>query len=145
MIREMKESDLEEVCRMEQEYFSIPWSEKSMADSLKQENNVYLVAEFEGKIVGYCGMWGIAGEGQINNVAVDKAYRGRKIATEILKHSIEEGRRKALMEFTLEVRESNLAAIALYEKIGFEHAGIRKNFYDKPKENAVIMWLCNKM
>lgn len=141
LIRNMQESDLDEVCRIEQESFSMPWTKEAMAASLKNENNVYLVAEYAEKIAGYCCMWGIAGEGQINNVAVDKAYRGKGIAQKMMKAFIEEGRKKNLTEFTLEVRESNLAAIRLYEKIGFKKEGVRKDFYDAPKENAVIMWL----
>ena len=86
-------------------------------------------------------MWGIVGEGQINNVAVDASYQGRGIASKMMKALIEEGSRKKLTEFTLEVRESNIAAIRLYEKTGFQKEGIRKNFYDAPKEDAVIMWL----
>ena len=141
IIRKMQESDLDEVCKIEQESFSIPWTREAMADSLKSENNVYLVAEYAGKIVGYCGRWGIVGEGQINNVAVDASYQGRGIASKMMKALIEEGSRKKLTEFTLEVRESNIAAIRLYEKTGFQKEGIRKNFYDAPKEDAVIMWL----
>ncbi len=140
-IRQMIESDLNEVCRIEQESFSMPWTKKAIADSLKNENNVYLVAEYAGKIAGYCGMWGIAGEGQINHVAVTQAYRENGIASKMMKVLIEEGCKKNLTEFTLEVRESNLAAIRLYEKTGFQKEGIRKGFYDAPKENAVIMWL----
>lgn len=141
LIRKMVVNDLEEVCKIEQESFSMPWTKEAISDSLKNENNVYLVAEYAGRIAGYCGMWNIAGEGQINNVAVDKAYRGKGIASKMMKVFIEEGRKKNLIEFTLEVRESNLAAIRLYEKAGFQKEGMRKDFYDSPKENAVIMWL----
>lgn len=141
LIRKMQEKDLDEVCRIEEETFSIPWTKEAMAASLKNEDNVYLVAEYNGKIAGYCGMWGIAGEGQINNVAVDKCYRGKGIAFRMMKAFIEEARKKNLTEFTLEVRESNLAAIRLYEKSGFKKEGVRKDFYDSPKENAIIMWL----
>ena len=141
VIRKMQESDLEEVIKIEQASFSMPWTKEAMADSLKNENNVYLVAEYAGKIAGYCGMWGIAGEGQINNVAVDLPYRRKGIAYQMMQAFIKEGCKKNLTEFTLEVRESNTAAIRLYEKIGFQNEGIRKNFYDAPKENAVIMWL----
>lgn len=141
VIRKMQESDLDEVIEIEQASFSMPWTKEAMADSLKNENNVYLVAEYAGKIAGYCGMWGIAGEGQINNVAVDQSYRRKGIAYQMMQSFIEEGCKKNLTEFTLEVRESNTAAIRLYEKIGFQKEGIRKDFYDAPKENAVIMWL----
>lgn len=141
VIRKMQESDLDEVIEIEQVSFSMPWTKEAMADSLKNENNVYLVAEYAGKIAGYCGMWGIAGEGQINNVAVKQSYRGKGIASQMMQAFIEAGCKKNLMEFTLEVRESNTAAIRLYEKIGFQKEGIRKDFYDAPKENAVIMWL----
>lgn len=141
IIRKMTETDLSEVCAIEQATFSDPWSEEDFRSSLKEPGNGYLVAEEEGEIAGYCGYWGIAGEGYIYNVAVKKEYRRQRIGYQMLKTLLDESLGRGITSFTLEVRRSNEAAIRLYEALGFESAGVRKDFYTKPKEDAVIMWL----
>ena len=141
MIRSMTEGDLAEVCVIEQETFSDPWSEDDFRSSLSEANNGYLVTEIDGRIVGYCGYWGIVGEGYIYNVAVKKEFRRHQIGYQMLKTLLEESESRGITSFTLEVRSSNLPAIHLYESLGFKRAGIRKDFYAKPKEDAVIMWL----
>jgi len=141
MIRKMTEADLSDVCSIEQETFSEPWSEEDFRNSLLEEKNGYLVAEIDNKIVGYCGCWGIAGEGDIYNVAVKKEYQRQQIGRSLLTKLIEISMERGITAFTLEVRASNAPAIQLYESLGFEQAGIRKDFYSKPKEDAVIMWL----
>ncbi len=139
-IRAMQEQDLEQVCAIECDNFSMPWSRQSFLDSIHNSDHIYLVAEQQQQIVGYCGIWGIVGEGQITNVSVKKAFQRQGIAKALLGACLEKGKKMGLISYTLEVRESNSSAIALYETFGFEQAGIRKNFYDKPKENAIIMW-----
>lgn len=145
IIRHMKETDLPAVYDIEYSIFSMPWTIKDFQDSLKDENNLYLVVEEKDEIVAYCGLWGVAGEGQINNVAVKENYRRFGIAYAMLKELIEGGKKKGLTDFTLEVRVSNLPAITLYHKLGFEDAGIRKKFYEAPTEDALIMWLRQKV
>jgi len=140
LIRNMTETDLSEVCAIEQETFSDPWSEEDFRGSLHEANNGYLIAEIDENVVGYCGYWGIAGEGYIYNIAVKKEYRRQQIGYQLLKKLIETSQDKGVDTFTLEVRSTNEAAIHLYETLGFERAGIRKDFYSKPKEDAVIMW-----
>ncbi len=141
VIRKMTQEDLEQVSLIEQEIFSEPWSKKDFLSALQEAKNGYLVAEFGGEIAGYCGYWGIAGEGYIYNVAVKDRFRRNKIGHQMLKTLLKEAESRGITSFTLEVRASNVAAIGLYEALGFEQAGIRKDFYTKPKEDAVIMWL----
>ena len=119
--RLMSEGDIKQVAAIEKEIFSLPWSEKSFLDSLKNENTVYIVAE-------------------ISNVAVKKNFRRKNVAENMLNKLFYECGKKGVSDITLEVRETNVPAISLYEKLGFEEAGIRKNFYEKPVENALIMW-----
>ena len=140
-IRKMTETDLPEVCKIENESFSDPWSERSFRDSLMDEKNGYLVAVVDGKIAGYCGLWGIAGEGDIYNVAVKNEFRRKHIGEALLKTLIQQSIERGITSFTLEVRASNEPAIKLYESLGFHGVGTRKDFYTKPKEDAVIMWL----
>lgn len=141
IIRQMLLEDLEQVCEIEEQIFSKPWSQKGFKDALNKTNNIYLLAEIDKMIVGYCGLWNIAGEGQITNVAVKEEFRNQKVGTVLLSRLIEEGRKKQITTFTLEVRESNQYAIRLYQYLGFKSFGIRKDFYQAPKENAIIMWL----
>jgi ribosomal-protein-alanine N-acetyltransferase len=137
----MKEEDLPEVHEMESNIFSKPWSLTDFKESMKKPHNIYLVVEERSEIVAYCGLWGVAGEGQINNVAVKKVLRGQGIGHNMLKELIDLGKKQGLVAFTLEVRAGNLTAISLYRRLGFLDAGIRKNFYEAPTEDALIMWL----
>ncbi len=137
----MTEADLSEVCAIEQETFSQPWNQEDFRSSLYNPNNGYLVAEVEGNVIGYCGYWGIAGEADICNVAVSKEFRRQQIGLQMLKDLIKIATDKGIASFTLEVRSSNEAAIRLYQSLGFIQEGLRKDFYSKPNEDAVIMWL----
>ena len=142
-IRQMQKEDLEEVTALEGSCFSMPWKYQDFEEVLSNPNRVYLVAhlENESKIIGGCMLTHIAGEGDISNVAVDAGYRGNHIASDLLKELLDYGKTKwNISAFTLEVRSQNTAAIKLYENAGFESAGIRPNFYDKPKDDALIMW-----
>lgn len=141
MIRIMKPEDAAQAAVIEKEVFSLPWSEKSFYDALLKEDNIYVVAQEGEKIAGYAGVWGVFGEADITNVCVAPDFRRKGIAEEMLKFLIAEGRKKKIDIFFLEVRESNHAAISLYEKLGFQRIGMRKNFYEKPVENGVVMSL----
>lgn len=143
-IRYMEESDLDEVTFLEESCFSTPWKRQDFADVLTNPDRIYLVAEQEGKILGgiMLSMIPSVHEGDISNVAVFEEYRCRKIASQLLEKIIRIGKEEyGINEFTLEVREKNDAARGLYEKAGFISEGIRPDFYDNPKDNAVIMWL----
>lgn len=140
-IRPMEAKDLKQVTAIERETFSVPWSEKAFADSMDLPYTLYLVAETpEGRIAGYCGLYQVFSEGEITNVAVAFAQRRQGVAETMLTRLLEQGKQMGIESFFLEVRQSNLAARRLYEKLGFSGNGIRKNFYEKPREDAVIMW-----
>lgn len=145
LIRKMEEKDIKEVYEIELNSFTQPWRYQDFQTAVLKPDqyyiNLYMVAEEEGEILGYCGLWGVAGEGQINNVAVKEEHRGKHIGYVMLKGLIQKGMEYGLAAFTLEVRRSNMFAITLYENLGFQDVGIRKNFYDYPKEDAIIMWL----
>lgn len=140
LICKMKPEDLGAVCEIERENFSLPWSEKSFSDSMKREDTVFLTAFFDGRIAGYIGCYCIAGVGEITNVAVSASVRRKGIAARMLETLFAEGKKLETEEFFLEVRESNAGAIAFYSHMGFVTEGIRKNFYERPVENALIMW-----
>lgn len=138
-ISPMTEADVEEVAAIEKRIFSLPWSKQAFSDSLRLENTIYLTIRAEGKVAGYCGMYQSFSEGEIVNVAVDEKYRRQQAGRTLLQALLLEGEKRGVTTFLLEVRESNQAAIHLYESLGFTKAGMRKNFYEFPTEHAVIM------
>lgn len=138
--RWLRKEDISAVSKLEKETFSMPWPAESFLRMLEKEDTTYFVAEEDGRILGGCGLLLIAGEGNITNVAVFPEARRRGVATGLLTYLMSEGDRAGLTAYTLEVRVSNEAAIALYEKLGFVSEGIRPNFYEKPREDAMIMW-----
>lgn len=139
-IRKMKEADIEAVAGIERRIFSMPWTEQGFRSSLNSEDTLYLVVDNEDQILGYCGFLQSFDEADITNVAVAPEMRNSGIGFAMLTELMQQGRTRGIERYTLEVRAGNAAAIHLYEKLGFESVGIRKNFYDKPKEDAVIMW-----
>lgn len=139
IIRRMKEEDAPQVALIEADNFSVPWSEKSFREAAVKTETIYVVAEEDGEILGYAGAWCVFGEADITNVCVRKVSRKQGIGTKMLQFLIEEGVNVKIKTFFLEVRESNSAAISLYEKFGFQKIGVRKNFYEKPVENGIVM------
>lgn len=140
VIRPMEEADVEAATGLGEEAFSMPWSADAFHKVLQDKNSVYVVAQVNRQVVGMCGVTNILGDGDINNVAVTSAFRGQGIASAMLQEMIRLGEEKGIQDFTLEVRVSNQAAIHVYEKLGFVSEGIRPGFYDKPREDAMIMW-----
>lgn len=140
VIRKMQKSDLQEVCKIEKDNFSLPWSERSFIESMERNDTVFLTALAGEEVAGYIGCYCIAGTGEITNVAVKDTCRRRGIGAMLLEGLYKAGETLDTREFFLEVRESNEAAISLYSRQGFVKEGIRKNFYEKPVENALIMW-----
>jgi len=128
-------AELEKVC------FSQPWSLDSLLGELLNPNAVYLTAMRGEIVLGYLGMHQIIDEGYINNLAVAPGYRRQGIANTLLRELINHAREQRLAFLTLEVRASNKEAIALYGGLGFAPAGLRKNYYTIPAEDAVIMTL----
>ncbi len=138
-VRPMREEDIEGVVAIENETFSIPWSAKSFLDACKEEYNIYLVCEIDGEIAGYCGLWTVMGEGNITNMAVAQKYRKHGIGTALMQAMEMLGQKMDVSIFFLEVRAGNVVAQKLYEKMGYREIGRRKGFYEKPKEDALVM------
>ncbi len=140
IIRDMEPYDAEAVSRLEEAAFSMPWSRQDFLEMIEKPDAAYYVAELDGEVVGGCGLLLIAGEGNITNVVVAENHRNCGIGEALMKHLLADGKQRGLHAFTLEVRISNTVAIHLYEKLGFESAGVRPHFYEKPTEDALIMW-----
>lgn len=145
IIREMTWDDLDEVMVIENENFSVPWTETGFFTFLMRQDALFLVAEEENtkEVVGYCGIVMAADEGDITNVSVKKELQGQGIGTLLVKELEQRMQEFGVVSIFLEVRQSNIPAITLYEKQGFERMGIRKNYYTDPVEDAITM--CRKL
>ena len=140
VIRKMEEQDLAEVAKLEEENFSMPWSVDSFRELVSHPDALYLVAIDRDSVCGTCGVRNISGEGEVTNVVIREEYRGSGLGQKILTELLRQGAEMGIEAFTLEVRKSNATAIHVYEKLGFVSEGIRPHFYEKPDEDAVIMW-----
>lgn len=138
-IRRMRESDLEQVAAIAAAVFVSPWSRQGFAEALPMENACFLLAVENDLVLGYCGLYMAADEGEIINVAVSPKFQRQGIADRLLEELLTEGNRNGVHRFFLEVRVSNEAAIRLYEKHGFIKQGIRKDFYKEIHEDAYVM------
>lgn len=135
LIRNMTKADVPKVAIIEKENFSQPWSEKAFYDELENPFSVTLVADVNGEIAGFLNVRDVCGEIYINNIAVSENFRRQGLAKALL-CKLE---KRNFLFITLEVRKSNFGAIRLYEKLGYKKVGQRKDFYEKPVEDAILM------
>lgn len=141
-LRAMGIDDVDAVVEVENQCFATPWSRAAFTNEvLNNQFATYFVAVDGDKIVGYIGCWVVIDEANITNVAVLPEYRGRKIGESLLQTAMELARLRQASRMSLEVRVSNTVAQNLYEKLGFERAGIRKNYYSDNNEDAFVMWV----
>lgn len=138
----MTADHLDEVAELERICFSVPWSRNMLAEELDNLLSAFLVAlDDSGRVVGYAGVQVVLDEGYITNVAVRPECRRQGIAGKLLQVFLDFAKGNRLAFLTLEVRASNYDAIALYGSRGFRSVGRRKNYYEHPKEDAIIMTL----
>lgn len=136
----MNADHLDQVAELERICFSTPWSRNMLAEELENALSAFLVALDDGdNVVGYAGLQVILDEGSITNVAVRPDCRRQGIAGKLLQVFLDFAQGNHLAFLTLEVRASNYDAIALYGSRGFREAGRRKNYYEHPREDAIIM------
>jgi ribosomal-protein-alanine N-acetyltransferase len=146
-VKNMKKSDklraeyIPQIAAIEREAFpDTAWSEKMLAEELSNPRARYFILVEDGEVLAYGGFHEVDGEGQITNIAVKSGLRERGLGSEILGAMLKFAAAANISELTLEVKESNTPARALYEKFGFVETGLRKNYYGG-KENAVLMTL----
>lgn len=139
VIRTMSEKDSSAVWELEKKCFSVPWSEESIRAMFSEKGYWNLTARDDGSLVGYIGMKAVLDEADITNVAVDPDRRRQGIGKMLLRGLLAKAGDMGIRRIFLEVRVSNTAARALYEQAGFRTVDVRKNYYEKPKEDAYIM------
>lgn len=138
-VGKMTSAHIGTIAKLEKECFSVPWSKESLESELTNGFARFYVANFGNDIAGYIGAHNILGEVYITNVAVFESFRRKGVALKLIETLIEEAEKENAGFVTLEVRKSNFSAISLYEKTGFKIVGERKDFYEKPREDAVLM------
>ena len=138
----MDESHVNGVYELSKECFSIPWTLDSINNELNNQLAKYIIAQdlSTEEVVGFVGVWIIAGEGDITNIAVSHKYRKKGIASELLINLFDLCKTFNCEDITLEVRASNIAAQNLYKKFNFKEEGLRKGYYSDNGEDAIIMW-----
>ena len=138
----MNESHANGVYELSKECFAIPWTLESINNELNNPLAKYVIAQdlSTGEVVGFVGVWIIAGEGDITNIAVSSKYRKLGIASNLLIKLFDVCKTFNCEDLTLEVRASNIPAQNLYKKFNFKEEGIRKGYYSDNGEDAIIMW-----
>ena len=141
IIRMAEDKDIDAIAEIDRLCFATPWSRDAYARELRANKLAfYIVAEEDTEIIGFAGLWGIIEEGHITNVAVHPAYRNKGLGRTLVSRLISVAEQYGIDKFTLEVRPSNEAAIALYNKLGFKAVGKRPKYYEDNGEDALIMW-----
>ena len=135
----MNQSHISAIAEIERQCFSKPWSENAIDAELENESAYFYVAKLNGEAVGYIGMHCAADECYIANVGVLKKYRNMGVGSALVKYAADTAQRMNMSFISLEVRPSNTTAVRIYERLGFERVGLRKNFYSDPKEDGAIM------
>lgn len=140
MIRRMEPADLEQVAELEKVCFAENWSYGLLESGIHSPFDVYYVYEQETRILGYCNLRLLAGEGEVQRIAVLPEYRRLGLARKMMEAMVNYARNNRAVSISLEVRESNIPARKLYETYGFAAEAVRKGYYRNPSEDALIMW-----
>lgn len=140
MIRLMKAADLEQVAEIEKICFTESWSYGILEAGIHSPFDVYYVYEQNGQILGYCNLRLLAGEGEVQRIAVLPEYRRMGLARKMMEIMVDYARENHALSVSLEVRAGNLPARNLYETYGFTAEAVRKGYYRNPSEDAIIMW-----
>jgi ribosomal-protein-alanine N-acetyltransferase len=136
----MAAGDVAAVARLEKQSFSTPWNAKTFRTLLGRTGAELWVAEDEEEgVVGYYVLWCIQDQGELANIAVRESFRGRRLGGLLLDHALEVAERRGVESVYLEVRVSNDQAAAMYASRGFEQVGVRRNYYDSPREDARVL------
>ncbi len=142
LVRRASEADLGAILVIEETQFPEPWTRSMLLDELRNlDTRRYTVVEHEGQVLGYLGlMYVMKDEMHVNTIGVRAGFEGRGIATSLLRDGWDDARQRGVERVTLEVAVGNTRAQQLYYRFGFKPVGVRKNYYEKTKEDALILW-----
>lgn len=138
-IRSMVERDVARVVELEASAFGSPWEADTFRRLLGRTGAELLVVEVRAEVVAYAVLWCILDQGELANIAVDDMWRRRGIGARLLDRVLERARERGVTDLFLEVRQSNMVARDLYRRRGFTSIGVRRNYYDSPREDACVL------
>jgi [ribosomal protein S18]-alanine N-acetyltransferase len=140
---EVSSADRTAILELEAESFANPWTAESF-DAMRSSpaSRIYVARQGSGRLLAFCALWHIVDELHIHTITVDAKHRRRGIALGLLRHILRETR---AVRATLEVRRSNVAAIKLYERLGFKVTAVRERYYENPQEDGLILWLIHEI
>ena len=139
-IVDVEQRHIPQLVALEKACFSTPWTAEQLRGQFRDDLHEFIAAEApDGTVLGYVGMTYVIDEGYISNVAVSPEYRRQGIGDRLIEQLVARANGLQLAFITLEVRRSNIPAIELYQKQGFSTVGMRKNYYDMPREDAILM------
>jgi ribosomal-protein-alanine N-acetyltransferase len=138
-LREMIAADLPVVVQIERASYSVPWSEATFRGLLRRRDADLVVAVANDTVIAYACFWCVVDQGELGNVAVSKVWRGRGLGARLLTEIIARAARRGVREVFLEVRPSNTVARRLYDRFGFVPVGRRRNYYQEPVEDALVL------
>lgn len=139
ILRDMTGDDVATVVAIERASYSIPWSEATFRGLLRRHDAEMVTAESAGRVIGYAAFWCVVDQGELGNVAVSSEWRGAGIGARLVLDVLHRAARRDVREVFLEVRPSNTVARRLYEQLGFRPVGRRRNYYQAPAEDAIVL------
>ena len=139
LLRDMSAADLAAVVAIEYESYSVPWSESTFRGLLRRRDAEMVVAVVGNDVIGYAAFWCVVDQGELGNVAVASRWRGRGLGARLIEEVIRRAARRGIVEVFLEVRPTNTVARRLYERFGFVAVGRRRNYYQQPVEDALVL------
>ena len=136
------ETDIDDILRIESISFTNPWTREMYLSELEHRDVsfFYIARDAVGEAIGFCSCWLVLDEIHINNLAVLPEHRRSGVASGLIEHVLKEGGARGAHRATLEVRRSNEPARKLYEKFGFTVTGVRRGYYTRPDEDALVLW-----
>lgn len=138
-LRDMTQADVPTVVAIERASYTMPWSEATFRGLLRRRDADMVSAEVDGTVIGYAAFWCVVDQGELGNVAVSAEWRGAGLGARLVEEVIRRAERRGVREVFLEVRPSNTVARLLYERLGFRPVGRRRNYYQAPAEDAIVL------
>lgn len=138
-LRDMSMADIRSVVAIERASYTMPWSEATFRGLLRRRDAEMITADASGAVVGYAAFWCVVDQGELGNVAVIDGWRGAGIGARLVEEVLRRAARRGVREVFLEVRPSNTIARRLYDHLGFRPVGRRRNYYQRPVEDAIVL------
>lgn len=139
VLRDMMGADVAAVVAIERASYAVPWSEATFRGLLRRRDAETVVADCDGVVIGYSAFWRVLDQGELGNVAVAAAWRGRGLGERLVREMLARAAQHGVREVFLEVRPSNTFARRLYERLHFASVGRRRNYYQSPTEDALVL------